>query len=75
MTEEKNMTEEKKSEGGSETLFVKSKVREYIKSKDCNTASAILDGDIFNKAIMEVLDKAIERAKANGRKTVQVKDL
>jgi len=37
-----------------DVLFVKSKVREYIKSKECNTS-----GDV----------------KANGRKTVQEKDL
>jgi len=53
------MAEEKKSEGGSETLFVKSKVREYIKSKDCNTASAILDGDIFNKAIKQLKEQKL----------------
>ena len=28
---------------GIDPLFVKSKVREYIKSNDCNTASAVLD--------------------------------
>ncbi len=27
-----------------EALFVKSKVREYIKGKDCNTSGAVLDG-------------------------------
>jgi len=33
--------------GKSEPLFVKSKVREFIKGKGCNTSSAILDGDAF----------------------------
>ncbi len=56
-------------------LFVKSKVREYIKSKDCNTSGDVIDGDALNDAIIDVLDKAIGRAKANGRKTVQEKDL
>ncbi|MGV9172468.1 MAG: DUF1931 domain-containing protein [Promethearchaeia archaeon] len=58
-----------------ETLFVKSKVREYIKSKDCNTSGDVLDGDSLNNAIVEILDKAIARAKANKRKTVQEKDI
>ncbi|MHA1336611.1 MAG: histone-like protein [Promethearchaeota archaeon] len=58
-----------------EPLFVKSKVREYIKSKGLNTASAVLDGDALNKIIIEMLDKAVERAKANNRKTVKARDL
>ena len=66
-----------KKKGGakSEALFVKSKVREYIKSKGCNTSGDLIDGDSLNDAIIEVLDAAIGRAKANGRKTVQEKDL
>lgn len=58
-----------------EALFVKSKVREYIKSKDCNTSGDVIDGESLNDCILEILDKAIKRAKANGRKTVQEKDL
>ncbi|TXT62109.1 MAG: hypothetical protein BAJALOKI3v1_670009 [Promethearchaeota archaeon] len=58
-----------------DTLFVKSKVRDYIKSKDCNTSGDVIDGDSLNNRIIDILDKAVERAKANGRKTVQEKDL
>ena len=58
-----------------EPLYVKSKIREYIKAKDCNTASAVLDGDVLNGIITGMLDKAIARAKANGRKTVKDRDL
>ena len=58
-----------------DALFVKSKIREYIKSKDCNTSGDLIDGNCLNDAIIEILDKAIGRAKANGRKTVQEKDL
>jgi histone H3/H4 len=58
-----------------DTLFVKSKIREYIKKEDCNTGGDVVDGDVLNERIMEVLDRAIARAKANGRKTVQEKDL
>lgn len=59
----------------SEPLFVKSKVREYIKGKGCNTSSGVLDGDTFNTLIMELLDHAVRRAKANNRKTVKARDL
>ena len=58
-----------------EALFVKSKVREYINGKGCNTSGDVIDGAALNDAIIEILDKAIKRAKANNRKTVQEKDL
>jgi histone H3/H4 len=58
-----------------DALFVKSKVRDYIKSKGCNTSGDLIDGKALNDAIVHVLDNAITRAKANGRKTVQEKDL
>jgi len=58
-----------------EPLYVKSKVREYIKAKECNTSSGVLDGDIFNGIIIKIVDNAIRRAKANGRKTVKARDL
>jgi hypothetical protein len=58
-----------------ETLFVKSKVREYIKSKDMNTSSGILDGNSLNDMITWMLDRAVMRAQANGRKTVKARDL
>ncbi len=58
-----------------EILFVKSKIRDYIKVKKCNTGGDVVDGAVLNNRIIEILDRAIERAKANGRKTVQEKDL
>ncbi|KKN07084.1 hypothetical protein LCGC14_1070690 [marine sediment metagenome] len=58
-----------------EPLYVKSKVREYIKGNGCNTSSGVLDGDTFNGIIIEMLDKAIARSKANNRKTVKARDL
>ncbi len=61
--------------GGVEPLYVKSKVREYIKGNGCNTSSGVLDGTAFNAIIMEILDAAIARAKANNRKTVKARDL
>ena len=65
----------KKAGKGVEPLYVKSKIREYIKGKDCNTSAGVLDGTILNEYIMWMLDKAVERAKGNGRKTVKARDL
>ena len=64
-----------KKDAKTEPLFVKSKVREFIKGKGCNTSSGVLDGDTFNSIIMELLDNAVRRAQANGRKTVKARDL
>ncbi|TKJ22087.1 MAG: DUF1931 domain-containing protein [Promethearchaeota archaeon Loki_b32] len=64
-----------KKEARIEPLFVKSKVREYIKGKGCNTSSGVLDGDTFNSIIMDLLDNAVRRAQQNGRKTVKARDL
>ncbi len=61
--------------GKIDALFVKSKVREYIKSQECNTSGDLIDGVALNDAIIDILDKAINRAKGNNRKTVQEKDL
>jgi len=41
--------------GGVEPLYVKSKVREYIKGSGCNTSSGVLDGTAFNAIIMKSL--------------------
>lgn len=58
-----------------EALFVKSKVREFIKSQGANSKSDLLDTSALNDAIIDILDRAIGRAKANARKSVQSKDL
>ena len=64
-----------KKGAASDVLFVKSKIRDYIKSKGCNTSGDLVEGPALNNVITDILDKAIARAKANGRKTVQEKDL
>ena len=46
-------------------LYIKSKVRDHIKEKGCNTSSSLLEGDLLNKRIIEILDRAIKRAKEN----------
>jgi len=64
-----------KAKEKADILFVKSKVRDYVHSKECNASSDVLDGDSLDKIIKGLLDRAIERAKANNRKTVMEKDL
>jgi histone H3/H4 len=52
-------------------LVVKSKVKEYV--KDCNVAGDFADA--LNNEIKTIIEKAEARCKANGRKTVQARDL
>ncbi len=54
-------------------MLVQSKTREYIKSKGLNTGGDALEA--LEKALTEIIDKAIERAKANNRKTLMGKDV
>jgi hypothetical protein len=49
----------KKKAAEVDTLFVKSKVRDYIKSKGCNTAGDLIDGASLNNVIIDVLNKAV----------------
>lgn len=52
-------------------LVVKSKIKEYI--KDCNVAGDFAEA--LNNEIKDLIKKAEARCKANGRKTVQARDL
>lgn len=56
-----------------ETLIVVSKVKDYIKKKGCQTASDSIPA--LSKEVTKLLDKAIERVRANGRQTVKPQDL
>ncbi len=56
-----------------ETLLVSSKVKNVIKEQGLMCASETLDA--INDCVHCCIKKAAERAKANGRKTVQPKDL
>jgi histone H3/H4 len=56
-----------------EMLVVGTKVKNYIKTKGVMSSSDVLDA--LNDAVHKLLDKAVERAKANGRKTVQGRDV
>lgn len=52
-------------------LVVKSKIKSAV--KDMNVAGDVADA--LDKMVMEMLDKAAARAKANGRRTLQARDL
>ena len=54
-------------------LVIKSNIRKVTKDKIANVAEEVEDA--LNKKIKDILDKAIERAKANGRKTIHARDL
>lgn len=54
-------------------LVVQSSVKEVIKSANGNTAAEVIDA--LNNVIDEIIRKAVERAKANGRKTVKGCDM
>jgi histone H3/H4 len=58
----------------SEVLVVASKVKSYIKDKSqMNTSGAVPEE--LSKRLAALLDKAIENAKADGRKTVMDRDI
>ncbi len=56
-----------------EDLVVKSKARDYVKSKGVRISGEVFDA--LSKNIASNLDAAIERAKSNGRKTIKAFDL
>ena len=56
-----------------ETLIVSSKVKNVIKEEGLMCASETIEA--INDCLHCCIKKAAERAKANGRKTVQAKDL
>ncbi len=56
-----------------EILVVGSKMKDHIKGKGCMTSGELISA--LSSKVECLLDKAIERAKANGRKTVNPHDL
>jgi len=55
------------------SLIVASKVKAYVRAKDVNCGSDVLEA--LNTALCDLLDKAVERALANKRKTLRAQDL
>ncbi len=56
-----------------ETLVVVSKVKEYVKAKGMQTSETAVDA--LSDAVRDLLDKAVARAKDNGRQTVKDRDI
>ncbi len=54
-------------------LIIKSNIREAVKDKIPNVAGEVAEA--LNEKVKELLDKAVERAKANGRRTLHARDL
>lgn len=58
----------------SEVLVVTSKVKKLIKEKGgCNTSSETID--MLSKAVEALCQKGVDKAKADGRKTVMARDI
>lgn len=56
-----------------EIMVVVSKVKEYVKSKGMQTSETAVEA--LSDSLRELLDKAVERAKDNGRQTVKDRDI
>ena len=54
-------------------LIIKSNIRKAVKEKIPNVAEEVEEA--LNKKVQELLDKAVDRAKANNRRTLHARDL
>jgi len=52
-------------------LIIKSKIKSAV--PDLSVSSDV--PDVLNKKVLDILDEAAKRAKLNGRRTLQAKDL
>lgn len=68
------MAEKKSSEEKSASLIVKSAIRKYVNSKECNISSEVLN-DTLNEAVKKILDKSIDNARLQKRKTIKPSDV
>ena len=57
----------------SDNLVIASKIREFAKKQEVNVSSGFAEG--LSKTVEEIITKAIERVKANSRKTLRSYDL
>ncbi|HVO31729.1 MAG TPA: hypothetical protein VMV18_13375 [bacterium] len=62
----------KKAAKGGEVFVVGSKVKDAIRKAGLRTAGDALDA--LNAEVGEVISKAVERAKSNGRQTIRPSD-
>jgi len=59
-------------------LIVKNNIRKVVKELDKeNSVSSVAEevGTALERKVEEILDNAIKRAKANGRRTLQARDI
>lgn len=56
-----------------EMLLVQSKVKEYVRGQEMMCASDLIDA--LNDQVAALLDRAVERANLNGRKTARASDV
>ena len=71
-SKEKRMAKKAKKKDR-DVLVVASKIREYVKSNDCNTSGEFISE--LSNTVYDLIDKAINRAQGNNRKTIQAKDV
>lgn len=62
-----------KKAGKGEVLVVASKVRQFIRGKDVNMSSEVIEA--LNAMVQDLLSKAVKRTIANKRKTLRPQDL
>jgi histone H3/H4 len=55
--------------GKKEVVIVGSKMKDAIRSNDCNVAGDVIE--FLNEKVHEMILNAVQRAKENGRKTVR----
>ena len=71
--ESKSHIKEIMEKSGKINLIVRSNIRKALKDKIDNVAEEVEEA--LNNKVHEMLDKAVERAKANQRRTIQARDL
>ncbi len=60
------------------TLIVKNNIRKVVKELDKENAISSIAEEVeiaLEKKVEEILESAIKRAKANGRRTIQARDI
>ena len=72
-SKKKSSKKSKKKQAQREMVVVTSKVKGYIRNQDLLTSGEVPAA--LNELVHDLLDKAIDRAKENGRSTVRPQDL
>ena len=67
------MAKKKAAKKQLEMLLVQSKVKDYVRQSDMMCSSDLVEA--LNEEVSSLLDKAVARAQANGRKTARASDI